>query len=296
MNVGYACINNSIGCSSAKTFRLSSYSEERLISTVSANLSCLSKILQFNVAHNIYFFRISSDLIPFASHPVMSVNWQEHFDEQFAQIGEYIRLHNLRVSLHPDQFVLLNSPTEDIFQSSVRELVYQEQVLSLLGCDSTHKLQIHVGGVYGDKAASMKRFVERYKLLPEIVQSRLVIENDDRLYSLQDCLQLYQEVGVPVLFDVFHHALLHNGEAVEDAFGLFVKTWGEKDGLPIIDYSSQEEGMRVGRHSDSIDVEEFNLFLASVSNFDFDIMLEIKDKEKSALKVVEQLKLLGKLR
>ncbi|MDH5376369.1 MAG: UV DNA damage repair endonuclease UvsE [Candidatus Bathyarchaeota archaeon] len=287
MKIGYPCINLTIGCKGDRTFRLRSYSEKRLIKTVENNLSCLIEMLKFNAVHNILFFRITSDLVPFASHPVCQFNWQEHFEDRFRAIGDLIESYDIRISMHPDQFVLINSLDSRVLENSLRELAYHAQVLDLMKLDASAKIQIHVGGVYGDKEKSMKKFVERFEKLDEIVKRRLVIENDDKRYRLEDCLQINAETEIPVLFDVFHHEVNNSGETTREAFELCTKTWKEKDGIPMVDYSSQQIDELKGKHADSIDLEHFRRFLDETRPLDFDIMLEIKDKEKSALKAVK---------
>lgn len=286
MKIGYPCINWTIGCKGDRSFRLKSYSENRLVKTVENNLTCLLKILRFNVKEKILFFRITSDLVPFASHPICQFNWQEHFRTRFGRIGDFVKDHHIRISMHPDQFTLINSRSMEVFKASLRELVYHAQILDLMEVDSTAKIQIHVGGIYGDKEESVKRFVHRYERMDEEPKRRLVIENDDRLYNLQDCLRISEETGIPVLFDYYHHQAHNSGGNVSDAFELFTKTWKEKDGLPMVDYSSQEAGARKPRHAETIDLVDFGNFLAETSPFDCDVMLEIKDKEESAQKAV----------
>jgi UV DNA damage endonuclease len=283
MRIGYPCLNRSIGCSPAHTFRLASYSDERLKETVTANLSCLSKILAYNVFHGLFFFRITSDLVPFASHPVCTFPWQKHFSGEFKRIGKYIRDHRLRISMHPDQFVLLNSPNPDILERSIADLRYQVQILDLMELDSSAKVQIHVGGVYRDKPAAIDRFVNAYDRIGDPVRKRLVIENDERLYSVSDCLAINERTGIPVLFDVFHHSVNNNHERIPDLLGPVQASWKKHDGIPMVDYSSQQPGRRAGAHAESIDPEDFRSFLSASIRFDLDIMLEIKDKEKSAL-------------
>jgi UV DNA damage endonuclease len=282
MRIGYPCINRSIGCTPSKTFRLASYSDARLQETVAANLSCLKKILTYNEEHGLLFLRITSDLVPFASHPVCTFPWQEHFSDTFAEIGEYCREHGFRISMHPDQFVLLNTPDAGVLGRSIDELVYQVAVLDLMGLDRTAKVQIHVGGVYGDKAASMDRFVKNYSQLKPMIKSRLVIENDERLYSIADCRAIHTRTGIPVLFDIFHHELFNHGERLGDVLEVLRKSWNEHDGLPMMDYSSQQEGKRSGAHAEQIVQDSFLQFLLDSQPHDFDLMLEIKDKEKSA--------------
>jgi UV DNA damage endonuclease len=283
LRIGYPCINRSIGCTASGTFRLASYTEERLIKSVKENLACLEKILQYNHEQGMLFFRITSDLIPFASHPICMYPWQEVFAGEFARIGEYIRQHGFRISMHPDQFVLLNAPDPAVFQRSIADLVYQTQVLDLMGLDTTAKVQIHLGGMYGDKPLSMDRFVKKYELLDPAIRNRLVIENDERLYTIEDCLAIHEKTGIPVIADSFHHALHNHGEPFSDLLKPLRKTWKASDGIPMVDYSSQEPGKRVGAHAEHIVPEEFRQFLRETRQADFDIMLEIKDKETSAL-------------
>jgi UV DNA damage endonuclease len=144
MKIGYPCINNFIGCTSSQTFRLKSYSEDRLKEKVDANLICLQKTLEYNVSHGLLFFRIASGIIPFASHPVNKFDWQEYYRAKFEVIGDYIRKNDFRISVHPDQFTLINSLSNDIFERSKRELQYHADLLDCLNLDFSAKIQIHV--------------------------------------------------------------------------------------------------------------------------------------------------------
>jgi UV DNA damage endonuclease len=287
MRIGYPCLNRTIGCTPSRTFRLASYTDDRLRDTVRANLTCLAKILAYNNNHDLLFFRITSDLVPFASHPVCRFPWQEHFSGLFEEIGEYIRNHGFRISMHPDQFVLLNTPDERVLRRSIADVMYQVQVLDLLGLDNSAKVQIHVGGVYGNKTAGIDRFVQRFELLDSTLRSRLVIENDERSYTISDCLAIHERTGIPVIMDSFHHSLLNNGERFADLLGPVRQTWKMDDGIPMVDYSSQEPEKRAGAHAEHIVAEDFRQFLETTHPADFDIMLEIKDKETSALEALD---------
>lgn len=287
MRIGYPCINRGIGCTANSRFRLASYTPARLKETLADNLACLERILRFNAERNLRFFRVSSDLVPFASHPVCRVDWGKAFRGEFRRLGRFIRAERFRISMHPDQFVLLNALDADIVRRSVAELEYHARVLDLLGLDRTAKIQIHVGGVYGDRPAALDRFARAYRALPAAVRRRLVIENDDRLYPLADCLSLHRRTGVPVLFDCFHHALLNRGESLASALRSASAAWARADGPPMMDYSSQQAGRRPGAHAESIDLADFRRFLRAARRHGPDVMLEIKDKEASALKAVE---------
>jgi UV DNA damage endonuclease len=287
MKIGYPCINLSLDCKGNRTFRLKSYSVDRLVETIDNNLKCLREMLRFNVAHNILFFRITSDLVPFASHPVCQFDWQKYFQDKFQDAGGYIRTYDIRISMHPDQFTLINSPDEEVYERSVRELIYHSEVLDLMELDTSAKVQLHVGGVYGDKTTSMRRFVDRYNRLPDPIKRRLVIENDDRSYTVQDCLQVSDLSDIPFLLDSFHSEVNSSGESLTDAVSLAASTWGQNDGILMLDYSCQQKNGRKGSHSGTVNIDHFRKFLQTTELYDFDIMLEIKDKERSALKAVE---------
>ena len=285
MKIGYPCVNETLDCSAARTFRLASYSPERLVEAVSSNLACLRRILEWNVSHGLLFFRMGSDIVPFGSHEVNTFPWQTHFAAEFRELGDFIKSHSMRISFHPDQFVVLNSPDPGIVRRSVAELVYQGSMLDLMELDSTAKLQIHAGGAYGDKGLALARWVETFhQLLPEAVKARLVVENDDRLYSLCECLSLHDETGVPILFDNFHHECLNHGEPMREALRQAAATWHpQRDGVLMMDYSSQAPGERRGKHTDTLVPELFRQFLIELDGLDVDMMLEIKDKEASAV-------------
>lgn len=290
MKIGYPCINRTLKCRGNRTFRLASYSEKRMDDAISENLACLRQMLDFNRKNRILFFRITSDLIPFASHPVCSFPWAERFGGTFGSIGRFIRENRIRISMHPDQFTLINSIREDVTGRSIEELRYHCRVLDLMGLDSSAKVQIHVGGVYGDKESSMIRFSQRYRELDRSIRRRLVVENDDRLFNLADCLKIHRLTGIPVLFDIFHHRLNRRGEPVKDALDRAAATWKRRDGLPMVDYSSALPDARPGSHARHIDMDDFISFIRESYPRDFDLMLEIKDKELSAIKAADYLK------
>ncbi len=283
IRIGYACMNTSIECTSASTFRLASWSETRFKETVKQNLDCLEKILQWNIKHNIYFFRITSDLIPFASHPICSVDWQSIFSEGFARIGDFVRANGMRVSMHPGQYTVLNSNRHDVVERSILELEYHTNVLNLMNQGPDAKIVLHVGGVYGDRENAMRRFVETYQGLPDSVKDRLIIENDERSYTVADCISIHEETGVPVVLDNLHHEANNHGESIVTAFETVRRSWTSSDDPPIVHYSTQEPGGRPGKHALSIDSQHFQTFLDSFRRYDFDVMLEVKDKERSAI-------------
>jgi len=125
--------------------------------------------------------------------------------------------------MHPGQFTVLNTPDPSVLENSTKELLYHIRVLDAMRLDSTAKIQLHVGGIYGNKQKAILQFIERYRELDKKIKKRLVIENDERNYSLRDCLRIHTETGIPVLFDVLHHELRNSGEGLKETFTLFTK-------------------------------------------------------------------------
>ena len=289
MKIGYVSLNYSIDCKANKKFRLSNFSKSKFLSTAKNNINCLKKILKYNVNNSIKFFRINSNIIPFASHSINNIDWKNIFKNEFIEIGKIVKNNNIRISMHPGQYTVLNSKNNTTISNSIKELNYHVDILNLLDLKPDAKIQIHIGGVYNNKSRAMKRFINNYKSLPPKIKKYLVIENDNSLYSLKDCIYIHKKTGVPIIFDTFHHECFNNKENIKEAFSLTRKTWNEKDGAPMIDYSSQEDNKRRGTHTKTIDINHFENILKEllsvVPSGKFDIMLEIKNKEKSAKKI-----------
>ncbi|GGM01888.1 UV DNA damage repair endonuclease UvsE [Nakamurella endophytica] len=292
MRLGYPAINLELaeaGIRSNRGFILRSYSEERFRETVAGNLAALGEILRWNVAHGLYAYRISSDIVPFGGHPVVTVDWRREFADELAALGAYAREHDLRLSFHPGQYTLLNSPREDTHQRSVADLEYHCAVFDAMGMDGSHKVQIHAGGVYKALSESLARFVVRYRDLPDTVRRRLVIENDDFGLGYPECMDLSARTGVPVLLDNHHLAVKEPHLDLRTSAEEAAATWGPDDGRLLMDYSSQDPDKRVGAHAPHIDDDHFRTFSAAVDGLPLDLILEIKDKEVSAVRALELL-------
>ena len=283
MKIGYPCINRSIGCSSNKKFRLANFTEEKFNETVKNNLNCLDKIIDYNIENDMLFLRISSETIPFASHEVCNLDWKKTFKKELEHIGMKLRERKFRVSMHPGQFTLLNSPSEKIVEKSLAELEYHADLLDIMDLDNTAKIQIHVGGVYGDKDSAIERFITTFGIASKKITSRLAIENDDYHYSVRDCLRINKETNIPIILDNLHLECLNDGESLIEAYDMIKDTWAEEDGIPMLDYSSQQKDARIGKHTEHIDSNHFKKFIDIMHNQEFDLMFEIKDKEKSVL-------------
>ena len=292
--IGYACINLTTGTPLNRTCRLASASEDKLRELIKSNLSGLKEVLQWNRDNNIRLFRISSDTIPFASHPVNKIQWWKDYKNELDEIGFFLKDSDIRVYMHPTPIVYLNSPDAKIVENSIKELEWHVKFFDSLGIDKTHKIVFHAGGAYGNKPEAIKRFIKVYNNLPENFKDRLTLENDDKIYNVWDLIEINESTGIPLVFDNLHHEVLNTGKKedknIEAIMKKFFSTWDEKSGLPDIHYSTQKENARAGSHSDSVNLEDFADFFLKYYHLDFDIIFETKNKEKSVLTVYEMFK------
>ena len=281
MRVGYACVNTTLP-SASRTLRLANLSVERVRELVSANLDALETILRWNVEHRIDVFRVSSETVPFGSHPANTFRWWDELAKRFAEVGALME--GMSISTHPGQFTVLGSPNPDFVANTVAELDYHARMLEAFGLDRSHKVVVHGGGVYGNLAAAAERFAAGFTRLSQAAQERLVLENDER-WALADVLPLAERLDVPVVFDVFHHELRPSFPelAVRHVVELAGRTWGPEDGRQEVHFSTQQPGKRSGAHSETINLDAFARFAEAVGDLELDCVIEVKDKERSAL-------------
>lgn len=286
-NIGYACLTVGVPGTRQRTCTAATASPKVLLDLIESNLAALDKIINYNSQNGIKLFRISSDIIPFGSHPVNTLRWQEIFANQLANLGRKAIANGLRLSMHPGQYTVLNSPDADVVRRAIEDLRYHAGFLDALGLSREHKIILHVGGVYGDKAAATERFVRAYRLLDENIRRRLVIENDDRQYTISDVLSIGKSEGIPVVFDNLHHQVNPDDRFSETEWiAACAGTWTPEDGKPKIHYSQQDQGKRPGSHSATLDASGFLRFYSAISDRDLDIMVEVKDKNLSAIKCI----------
>lgn len=288
MSIGYACLVVGVPDANIRSVIQKNATPEKLREVIQYNLQSLESMIDYNITHNIKLYRISSDLIPFGSSPVNELDWQTQFAEEFQRIGRKIKESGMRVSFHPGQYTVLNSPNEDVVERAIEDLRYHTAVLDCLETDASHKIILHVGGVYNDKEAAMARFLTNYERLDDAIKSRLIIENDDRLYTVGDVLQLSAAAGIPVVYDNLHNAINPTDPSKGDAYWIdrVAQTWQPQDGRQKIHYSQQAPAKRPGAHTQTIYLDPFLDFYHSLTDQEIDIMLEVKDKNLSAVKCI----------
>ncbi|WP_077368202.1 UV DNA damage repair endonuclease UvsE [Anaerosalibacter sp. Marseille-P3206] len=288
MNIGYACLTVGVPDTDQKSCMLKNANKEKLLELISYNLNSLENIIDYNIKNKIKLFRISSDIIPFGSNPVNNLEWWDIFDSQFSRIGHKIKTSGMRVSMHPGQYTVLNSPKKEVVENAIEDLRYHTKILDTLGIGEDNKIVLHIGGVYNDKSQAIRRFISNYRELDDSVKRRLIIENDDKSYNISDVLEIGSIINVPVVFDNLHNQVNPFDKSKSDYYWIdkCKETWREKDGIQKIHYSQQNPLKKAGSHSSTIQINKFMSFYEGLERDDIDIMLEVKDKNLSAVKCI----------
>jgi UV DNA damage endonuclease len=269
---------------------------DKLKTVTLSNLDDLYKILQYNVENKIHFYRITSALIPLATHPeVKNWNYRNIFDKDFIRIGDFIKNNDMRVDTHPDQFNVLNSIKEDVIESTKRNLWSHVNLFEDIGYPQG-KMVLHIGSSQGGKEEAIKRFINNFKAFPEEITSKLILENDDKTFTTKEVLKICKELSTPMVLDVQHHTCNSGNEPLTPMLKDIFSTWEGQKFQPKIHFSTPREGGKDRKHSDFIDPNEFILFLESCKELemDFDVMIESKQKDIALYKLVEDIKELRK--
>jgi len=305
-NIGYACINMQL----AHPEKYQKKKIERIISSRSMikktflekgimhasemalkNCNDLFKIIKWNKKNNFKFFRVSSDIFPWSSeYEIQDLPDYDKIKRLLTDIGNFVLNSKIRITSHPGPFNVLTSPHDYVVKNCIKDLSVQGETFDLMGLSQTpyNKINIHIGGAYNDKALAMKRFCKNFELLPQSVQARLTVENDDResLYSTKELFNgVYKKIKIPIVFDYHHHSLHDGGLSEEEALKLAVSTW--KDVTPVVHYSEsrsiekKDNSIKPQAHSDYV----YNFINTYSQNVD--IMIEAKYKELAVLKYLD---------
>ncbi|MEX1012823.1 MAG: UV DNA damage repair endonuclease UvsE [Waddliaceae bacterium] len=262
---------------------------EYLAPIIESNLQNLYLAIQYCANNGIGAFRINSGLLPIYTHPEWGYTLEDlpNIDclkTHFQKIKQLSRDRNIRLSFHPDQYVVLNSPKEDVVEKSIADLEYHGYLAKLLGADV---INIHGGGGYGDKAAAIQRFAQNFKRLSDEVQKRLTVENDDKTFTPSDLIPLCKELNIPLVYDVHHHRCLPDRLTIEQATKKALETWNRE---PLFHLSSPKNGWRgltPRLHHDFIDPQDMPKEWKEIDPLTIDI--EAKAKEIAVLRLKNQL-------
>ena len=297
MNLGYACINTIMsanGIMTNRTMRKKTFDQKGLdyVSDLALlNVKDLKTIVEWNNEHGIKLFRLSSQIFPWQDeYDFSSLKDYDEICKLMLEIGEIATKSGQRLTMHPGPYNCLASPNPKVVAKTVRELDCHSEQMNMLGFEPSNynKINIHVGGAYGDKSATLARFVKNFSLLRDDTKKRLVIENDDspNEYSVKDLFDgIYQTIGIPITFDYFHHKFNTGGLTEEEALKMAAITWPE--GITQCCHYSEsrqkeylDESIRPQAHSDII-YERINTY-----GLEPDIVIEAKLKEQAIFKRV----------
>lgn len=237
-------------------------------------------------------FRIMSPLFPRMTHPEVGYGVAELPDgdairQLLGATRIFARQHDLRLSFHPDQFVVVSSPHPAVVASSIRELEYQAYLAEEVGADV---ITIHAGGVYGDKKMALKRFYQVFSDLPETIRIRLTLENDDQSYTVRDLLPICARLSIPLVYDVHHHRCNPDGLSIEEATQLAAETWQVSGREQYCHLSSPRAGWGAADpkpHADYIDPADVPAcWLGRAMTVD----IEAKAKELAVVTLMTELK------
>ncbi len=291
MNLGYACINLSLGkkVTTNRTMIKKTFIDKGLdyvSDLVLLNVADLERIIDWNEANDIKLYRMSSDMFPWATEYNFEQlkDWKE-ISIILKRCGDKAKQYNQRLSFHPGPFNVLTSPKESVVLNTIADLEVHGRIMDAIGLSQTpyNKINIHCNGVYGDKKSAMDRFITNFGRLSKSVQNRLTVENDDKasMYSVKDLMYIHEKTGIPIVFDYHHHKFCTGELTEEQALRLAVSTWPEGI-VPAVHYSESAAGRKPQAHSDYI-FERIDTY-----GIDVAIMVEAKKKDLTILKYKQE--------
>jgi UV DNA damage endonuclease len=297
MNIGYACINMTMGKKVTtnrsmvkKTFNAKGldYVSELAL----ANAKDLIKILEWNRLNGINFFRLSSALVPWGDNiDITQLKDYKEFKFELKKAGDYAKFWNMRINSHPGPFNVLPSPNESVVQKTFADLELHGKIFDLMGLSKTpyNNINIHCNGVYGDKQSAMDRLITNFKRLSPSVRKRLTLENDDKasMYSVKDLMYIYENTGIPIVFDYHHHQFCTGDLSEEQALKLAATTWPK--GITQEVHYSESKALHENNPKEKPQAHSYLInALPNTYELDLDIMVEAKAKELAILPFIKK--------
>lgn len=301
MEVRFGYVSHALSlweCSPAKTMTFTRWEqlgkeerEEKLRSITRQNLQNTLRALHYNIAQEIWLYRLSSSIVPLATHPEVDFDYIDLFRDIWKEIGLLIQKHRLRVSFHPNQFTLFTSDKPHITDNAVLDMEYHYNVLDAMGIANESYINIHVGGAYGDKEAALTRFHQNLQKLPLSIKRQMTLENDDKTYTAEETLTVCQREQIPFVFDYHHHKANESGDHLAALLAYVFATWDHTGMNPKVHLSSPKSEKEFRSHADYVDASFVKPFFDAAKQLgrNFDVMVESKQKDKAALQLVEEL-------
>lgn len=265
---------------------------DRLLMITKQNIETTKRILHYNIAHEIPIYRFSSSIVPLATHPDVRWDFITPFKKDWAEIGDLVWKHSLRVSFHPNAFTLFTSPNHDVTDKAVEDMVYHYKILEAMGMPEQALINIHVGGSYGDKQSAIQRFYANSRKIPEAIKQRMTLENDDKTYTTEETLQVCEHESIPLLFDYHHHIANPSIISLDELLPRILQTWESRGWKPKIHISSPRSEKEIRAHAANVDVDfimPFIHMLKSTGIPEIDFIIEAKNKDIAMMKLIEDL-------
>jgi UV DNA damage endonuclease len=293
MKIGYACICLSLKSENIGTNRslikktLDSKGLDYVSEVSLLNAKDIIKILRWNKENGIYFFRLSSAIIPWGDKiDIYKLKDYAEICYELKKAGDYAKANGIRITCHPGPYVVLTSPNEAVVKNAISDLEMHALIFDAMGLSRTpyNKINIHCNGVYGDKKSAMDRFCQNFLRCSEGVRSRLTVEVDDKptMYSVKDLMYIHKKIGIPIVFDYHHHRFCPGGLSEEEALRLAVSTWCNGI-IPVVHYS---ESKSEHENNPKLKPQAHSAYIYKLPDtygVDVDLMCEAKAKELAIL-------------
>ncbi|MGL5576382.1 MAG: UV DNA damage repair endonuclease UvsE [Sarcina sp.] len=285
MKIGYSCAPLTINARTNKRLVSKKFSNEEFIETLRENLLNLKLILAHNIKNNIHLFRISSDILDNSTLYTDSTDWTSILSDELAQISNLIKNNEIRITMFPQKYTLLNSPNIEVVKKSIAFIDQHIKFMKALKLDTSHKIILEIGGVYTNKKAATERFINTYESLTDDIKDRLVLTNDLKNYKFDDVFSICKKISAPMLLNtLYDKASNENGLTLIEKLTFISETWETTYGKMLVDYSQQNHSKKKGEQSDTITVDKFIAFYNTIQKFEADITLEANDGDVSAFK------------
>lgn len=297
IRLGYVAISKSLDnvtsshSISYTEFLKNNQDNNKIYEKIEKNLIDLEKIIDYNIKNNIHFYRLTSNLIPLATHKKVSFEYINKFEKYYKRISTKIKNNNMRIDIHPDQFTVLNSTKKEVIENTFNILKHQYKILKAL--DIKNKIIIlHTGSNVFGKEKSIKRFINNFNKLPNYIKECIALENDDKTFNIIDVLSICKNLNIPCVLDYHHHLCNGVDINIKDYYQKIFSTW--KNINPKIHFSSPKNKTKkdIRSHHDYIDSDSFIDFIEEIKklNCDIDIMIEAKEKDEAMFRLIRNLK------
>lgn len=296
VRLGYVALSKALDITSSGTITYTNYNktsnnQEKLDLIIKSNFENLIEILNYNIRNHLHFYRLTSKLIPLATHSEVNFEYIKRYKSYYDKISTIVKDNNIRIDVHPDQFCVLNSTNKEVLDNTFRILEYHYNILDALKIENK-VIILHVGSSVFGKEKSIQRFKNNFYKLPIYIQNTIALENDDKIYNVSDVLDLCKELNIPFVLDYHHNVCNPSEKDMEYYLSDIIRTW--KNNIPKFHFSSPKNKTKKDfrSHHDYINPDDFIEFIEILKKYtkNADIMLEAKAKDDALFRLVRLLK------